>query len=283
MNRFTLALIIFAVAGAGFFALSNAAAHLQPEFQACQAAWQTATQKLVDVRAKQAALDSKMREFNHALQEGRKGAFMDPALIDLILTNGLRTASLEMQDKMLDEIGRSDDSVRDYVLVSKAALKNFTLKPLEVFPRCEKLTAVARGVLAITPGEQQPVEAAFAQSFDEIGSWAQTHLQREEPSNSMVVGYTLPVDLEFEPDLTNKLFTSITATLGEERAALLRTFFQCFRIREDGSLGAHTNSLFIYRNTGDRDLTFRAGESWSLGPGAYGQAMNTLPHADQRR
>ena len=71
--------------------------------------------------------------------------------------------------------------------------------------------------------------------------------------------YTIPTDPTFRQALTNKLFSTINATIGDERGELMRRFFESWRIGEDGAIGARTNILSIHRIPGQPGLGYRAG------------------------
>lgn len=272
MKRIILCLMIFATAGVCFYALRNAAGHRQQEFVANQAAWLVQTQQLAEVQAERAALTAKVRDLKRELRSSGATAFMDPALLAFLLTNDIKSASLEMQDKILTGFGQGGNSSGSYVLVSKAALTNYTLKPLKTFPNGEKLTDAVRGVLAITPEEQQFVEAAFAEALGAVTAWAKANVQREVASEDMLVRYTIPTDPAFEQALSNKLFSTINTAIGDERGGLMRKFFEHWRISEDGAIGDRTNMLSIHRVSGQPGLGYRAGWKW-----AHSEAINTFP------
>ncbi|MEY2429143.1 MAG: hypothetical protein QOJ40_2028 [Verrucomicrobiota bacterium] len=272
MKRILLALTSFATAGICFLALSNITSHGRQQLRANQNAWLTQTQQLAEVQAEQGALAAKIRDLKHELRSGAAAASMDPALVEFLLTNGSKSASPEMQDKLLAGFGRGGNSSSRYVLVSKAALRDTTLRPLKTFPNGEKLTDAVRGVLAITPEEQQAVEAAFAGAFDAIAVWAKANVQRDGPSGDLLVRYTIPADQKFEQASTSKLFSIINATVGDERGELMRKYFEINRFSEDGGIGDGTNVFEIHRISGQAGLGYRSGREWE-----NSSAINTYP------
>lgn len=272
MKKILLALTIFATAGVCFYALSNTASHERQQVRAIQTAWLTQTQHIAEVQAEQAALSAKVRDLKRELRSGATTASIDPGLVDFLLVSDMKSASLEMQDKILSEFGRGGNSSSSYVLVSKATLTNTTLMPLKTFPNCEKLTDAVRGVLAITPEEQQSVASAFAEAFGAVAAWAKANVQREGPSGDLLVRYTIPVDPVFEQALTDKLFSTINAAIGDERGELMRKFFEYWRISEDGAIGERTNILSIHRISGQPGLGYRAGWKWG-----DSETINTYP------
>jgi hypothetical protein len=272
MKRVLLAITIFATAGVCLFALSHTAGLGRQQLQAGQTAWRTQTQQLAEVQAEQVALVAKVRDLKRDLQDGAAAAAPDSALADFLLTNDSRSASPEMQDKMLAGFGRGGNSSNNYVLVSKAALRTTTLRPLQTFPNGHKLTDAVRGLLAITPEEQESVEAAFAEAFSADAVWAKANVQREGPSGDVLVRYTIPADPAFEQPLTRKLFSTINAAVGEERGELLRGYFQTYRLYEDGAIGDRTNILEIHHVSGQPGLGYRSGWKWE-----NSETINTYP------
>jgi hypothetical protein len=272
MNKILLAVTTFATAGACLFALSNTASHGRQQLRANQTAWLTETQQLAEVQAGQAALAVKVRELRRELRSSAATASMDPELVDLLLINDIKSESLEMQDKILAGFGWGGNSSSSYVLVSKAALTNSSLKPLKTFPNGEEITDAVRDVLGITPEEQQSVEAAFTETLGAVAAWAKANVQREGPSEDMLVRYTIPADPTFEQALTNKLFSTINAAVGDERGELMRNFFETWRISEDGAIGERTNILSIHRISGPPGLGYRAGWKWK-----NSETINTYP------
>lgn len=272
MKKLLLALMILASAGAGLFALNHAAAHGRQQLQAEQTAWRTQAEALAQAQAEQAVLTAKLRDLQRQGQASAPAATLDPALADSLLTNNLPPGSPELQEKLLAAFGAGANSSAGYVLVTKAALKASTLRPLKTFPDNEKLTDAVRGVLAITPQEQQSVEAAFADAFAAAATWAKANVQRGGPSGDMLVRYTIPADTNFEQASTEKLFSTVNGILGQERNDLLRGYFQAHRIFEDGAIGDRTNILEIYRVPGQSALRYRAGWKWE-----NAEAINTRP------
>ena len=272
MKRLLLALTIFAAAGACLCALSYTAGRKRQQFQAAQTAWRTQTQQLGEAQAEQAALAAKVRDLKRELRSAAATPPMDPALVNFLRTNDTRFASPEMQDKLLAGLGRGGNSSGGYVLVSKAALKTTTLRPLKTFPNGHKLTDTVRGVLAITPEEQHSVEAAFAEAFEADAVWAKANMRREGPDGNLLVRYTLPTDPAFEQALTAKLFSTINTAVGDERGSLLRAYFDSHRFHEDGGIVDRTNILEVHRVPGQPGLGYRSGWRWE-----NSEAINTYP------
>jgi hypothetical protein len=272
-----LALMIVATAGAWFSTLSVATGNARQQLQSEESAWRTLTQELAKTQAEREASAAKVKQLEAEVRGGGASAGMDPALAVFLLSNDGRPASPEIQNKILAELRRrGGSSSASYVLVSKAALRTTTLPPLKPFPESHRLSDAVRGLLAITPEEQQSVEAAFARSHEEAASWAKANVQREGPSGNMLARYTIPAGPAFEQASTERLFSVISATLGKERSELLRGSFEFFRIDGDGAIGNGTNILEIYRTPGQATLGYRAGLRWKTSNGSS-EAINTDP------
>ncbi|HWQ92033.1 MAG TPA: hypothetical protein VN673_10205 [Clostridia bacterium] len=262
--------MIVATASAWFGSLSVATRRARQQLRTEESIWRTLTQELAETQAEREALTAKVDQ----LQIESRGvtAAVDPVLASFLLSKEGRPASPETQEKILAEFGRGRNSSAGYVLVSKAALRTTALRPLKPFPESHRLSEVVCSVLAITPEEQQSVEAAFAQTFEKTAAWAKANVQRDGPSENMLVRYTLPADPEFERVSTEKLFSAINATLGKERGELMRGYFEHFRVYEDGAMGNRTNILEIHRTPGQSTLGYRSGWKWE-----NSEAINTYP------
>ncbi len=272
MKKILIAVSIVIPACVLLMALRAAAGRGQQQLRDDTAVLDSLVGQLADVQAHQAVLTGKVHELRLQVRTGAASGAIDPALADFLRNKRLASASPAMQDKILAQVRQGGQMSRDYTLVTKAALGKIELRPLRAFPDSHKLTDAACGVLAITPEEREAVEAAFAQAFAGAGVWAKANVQRDGPSDQMLCRYTLPADTAFEQASTERLFTTIKATLGKERSELMFGFFQYNRIYEDGGMGSHTNILEVYRIPEKATLGYRSG--WKMG---NSEAINTNP------
>jgi hypothetical protein len=272
MKKTPLAATVFLTTSFCLVALSNAVSRRHHQLQAIQADAIAQTQQLDEMQAEQATLEAEVSDLRSALRSRAATPCLDAEMADLLLTTDVLFASPEMQERILASFGWGGNSSDRYVLVSKAALTNSTLKPLQTFPNGEKLTVAVRGVLAITPVEQQAVESVIAQAFTELGDWARKNIQREPEAGDMLVCYTLPTDPTFAQMQSDTLFSNIGAILGNERGELMRRFFGIYRIYEDGYVGERTNILSVHRIAAPPGLGYRAG--WKMD---RSEAINTYP------
>ena len=266
---FTLCLIV----GVGLVALSKSARHGWNELQTEQTAWQAQSQKLAAIQTETAGLTTQITERKQELQDNEMTPAIDLELADFLMTNDVNQMPAEWQNRMLASFGGDGISSDNYVLVSKAALSNAHIKPLKVFPHREKLTDNIRGVLAITPEEQQAVESAFTNAFDTMGEWARVNVRRDGPDSNCLVQFTIPEDQAFETATIGKLFSEINSAIGNERGEILHKSFEVYRLNEDGAVGDRTNILAIYRIATPPGYGYRDGWIWSN----HSEAVNTYP------
>lgn len=273
MKKILIAFTLCLITGTSLVALSNSGGRLERELRAEQAAWQAQTQQLAEIQTETAMLKAKIGERKQELQSRVATTVIDPELAAFLLTNNLKFASSELQDRLLASFGRGGNFSGGYVLVTKAALANANLKPLKNFPDGEKLSDAVRGTLAITAAEQPVVESVFAETYGVIGTWAKQNLQREGPVDAMLAQYVLPTDGAFRESLTKNLYSNLNAAIGAERGELLRKFFEHYGIYEDGAIGARTNILSIHRIAAPPGYGYRSG--WREADGS--EAINTYP------
>ncbi len=274
MKKLFILIPVLLMASFGLVALSKSAARNEREFQAAQTVWQTQTQQLAETQAELARLTEKVKQQKQELRANTPAAAaVDPELAKNFLNHDAKPVPQGLQDRLMASLGRGGNSSPSYGLVSKAALANAHLKPLKKFPDNAKLSDEACSALAITPEEKQAVESAFAEAFGEIGAWVKAHVQRDGPEGDKLVQYTIPADDAFESAMTNRLFSSISSVVGNERGELLQKFFEHYRLYEDGGVGDRTNILSMYRITNAPGFGYRAGWIWS----DRSEAVNTYP------
>lgn len=272
MKRLILAITILATATACFLALSSGVAGVKQRIRVTQNLRNEEQQRLAELQPEQGRLVAELHDLQADPATQAPPLVMQPALAEFLSTNEIKNASSEMQEKILAALGPGSISSASYLFVTKDALRNSRLNPLKSFPNSAKLTDSVRGVLSITADEQPAVETAFANAFERVASWAKANLQRDGPSNNMVVRYTIPVDQSFERASTEKLFSEIKAAIGEERSQLLENDFQHNRVYEDGAIGSRTNILEIHHISRPPGLGYRAGWKWE-----NSEAINTNP------
>jgi len=248
MKRIFLALVLLTASGVGFVVSREAVNRARQELHASHADWLTLSQHLAQIEEQKGALDVQVRELRRALRSLDQNIPADSALTVLLTTNQPNRLLPEVRERLLAELGLSWHSSDGWIVVSKTTLASIEMDAVWG----NKLTDAVCGALAVAPDERQRVEAAFARVREDFAAWAKAHVQREGPSDEMLVRYTIPCDPEFAQGLTNQLFGEITATLGAERAGLLERYLDGWLQIGTGYLGAVTNTLTVLHQS-DRD------------------------------
>jgi hypothetical protein len=91
------------------------------------------------------------------------------------------------------------------------------------------------------------VDAALAKAIEDFKGWAKANVQRDLPSGDTLAQYVLPADQELAQSVTNALFSSITAILGEDRRGLLQYYAEDAFQRSTCYFGSMSSSLAIVR------------------------------------
>ncbi|TAL03469.1 MAG: hypothetical protein EPO07_06125 [Verrucomicrobia bacterium] len=271
MKRAWLAILILATGTVVFCSLRGATADFRAELLNRQSAWQTQTQQLAHLRIEREELVEKARAIREEL------ASLPPAspalqLMQRILSRSDRhNLSAEETEQLLAEFGFNWNTTGDFLIVSKKSLNGISLEGM----KDDKMTAAARAVLAISPEERAVLETLTKQLGTEREAWVVAHAQREEPGGKVLAKYSLPVDAEFSQSLSNAFTSGIFATLGNERAELLREYSYSW-MQAVGMLGGPA-VRGIYESEPITLLVerYRAGDSWNMNY-TLKQAGNTM-------
>jgi hypothetical protein len=149
--------------------------------------------------------------------------------------------------ELLQRLGIGWNSSADYVLVSKAALKDMHLRGIE---EDGTFTPVACAILNLTPGERATVEAALKRAEAEHEAWLKTAVQRIEPAGDVVADYRLPANPKLAHQLEDEGTALVTEAVGPERADLVHKFAESWRFTH-GDLGEKGIQLTVRRHTDD--------------------------------
>ncbi len=272
MKRTLIVLTLLLATGTCLVAMNKPVGEQRRELEGEQTRWQAQTQQLAEIHAEAAALKAKISDQEQELRGPATAAPLDPELAAFLLTNDVRFASAEIQDRLLAGFGRGKNSSDAYVLVSKAALAGTNVRPLKSYPHGTNLTDQVCGLLVITPEEQRALEAIFAEAFSTIETWARENVRRDGPISNMLARYAIPADREFREAFEKDLYANINSAVGAERGEMLRKDFEMNGIYEDGAIGGRTNILSIHRITEAPGYGFRSG--WRLD---RSEAINTCP------
>src|SRR5207247_10818166 len=221
------------------FASVRSVNHARQQLRSARVNWLTQAQRLAEAYARKEILTIQVRDLKSQLLEREPGIGADSPLGPLLGANGLPGLSPEAKERLWAALGLDWNSSSDYILVSKATLKNLSLDGF----RGNQLADAACGVLAITPEERAQVDAAFETVGEQFADWAKAHAEREGPSGETLVRYTIPAGPEVAQSLTNTLFSAIRDALGQERSEVLQNFARNWLQVNVGCLGAVTNVL----------------------------------------
>jgi hypothetical protein len=218
MKRILIAFTILAVAAGVFCSLKAATEKLRVETRAEQNAWEAQTQKVAQISIERTRLETHLEELSQQVDSARQA---DPGAraAGTIPKPGTKM-SARQREKLLAELGLNWNSTGDYVIVSKETLRGINLEGV----KRNKLSGVARDVLAMTPAELESIDATLQRVAADYQAWAQSHIQRTEPSGDMVAKYTLPADAEFTQSLSNTVVNGMLDTLGQERGELIEGY-----------------------------------------------------------
>jgi hypothetical protein len=218
MKRILIALTVLAAAAGVFCSLKAATERLRLETSAQQNAWEAQTQKVEQIFIERTRLETHLEELSQQVDAARQA---DPgaAAGGAIPKPGAKM-SPRQREKLLAELGFNWNSTGDYLMVSKDTLRAINLEGV----KGNKLSSVARDVLAVTPEEHVSINATLQRVAADYQAWAQSHIQRTEPSGDVVAKYTLPADPEFTQSLSNTVVSGMFDTLGQERGELMESY-----------------------------------------------------------
>ena len=262
MKKIVLALALCLVGGASFSALNIVAHRTEQRLRASQSEWGSRTQRLAALEVEKATLSSKIRALQRDLQ--RHGEMEVPEFAGLLEANKLASLTPEALERMRAELGVSWHSSAEWILLSKTTLAIVRMDAL----KGSKLADPACGTLAITVDERRSLDDAFVGVREEFAAWSQANLQRAGTNCETVVRFTIPPNLELAAGLSNRLASTVLATLGEQRAELLQHYADEWYKMEIGGLVAMTNTLTVsHRANGDETPRLYYEFSLKGGPG----------------
>ncbi len=217
MKKILLALTILS-AGAGAFHLGRlSTGHLQEEAGTLREAWMDETQRLATAQAEGAGLTERVGELKRTLAATRSAP--ENRLWSALQTNRADRLPEDLQARVREEFSFSWPSFKDYILVSKPAVRGLGLRVLQPDG---KLNDVAATTLVITPEERAGLEAAIEQTKTDFKDWALAHVQRAEPAGDVVASYSLPGDTNTMRSIRTNFFTAASRVIGQERTDLIR-------------------------------------------------------------
>lgn len=250
MKRLVVALIILATGTTVFCALHHSDAQFHAAIAANRDALTVQTQLVATARGEWTVLTERVRELKRTLP-ARSLAQEEAGLFAVIRTNDLPQLSAAQREQLLAELGFNWNTTGDYLVVSKATLRDVSMDGLKGM----QLTDVASSVLAITPEERATIEGEAARLREDYKSWVETHVQREEPTGDIVAKYQIPADAEFARGCSNRFTSGVLTTLGRERGELLLDYARDW-MSDLGMYGGEATTMTVKR--------YKAGETSRL-------------------
>ena len=217
MKKLLLSLVLLAAAVTLFYALHLCTSRLSSQAAFLAQGWNEQSQQLAQARLQLTVTEERVRTLKHNLAAEPAPV---PAAAPPSLTANLDNLTPEQTEKLLAELGFDWESTGSYLVISKNTLHHLSVDAV----RGVKLTDVVCQVLAIAPEERAALEAMTQRLGADFKAWAETHVQRDEPTGNVVAKYTLPTDPAFSLSLSNTFTSGVTATLGAERSALFLNY-----------------------------------------------------------
>ena len=214
MNKILLALTIMSAGAGGYLAALKGTSQLQHAAKATREAWVVQTQLVATAQMELADLGVHIDEVKHALSQPQ--TVVENPLWAALEADGGSRLTPELRERLFEEIGLSWKSSDEFILVTKEAVREVQMKPIQE----GELTENAAAVLAVTPRERGGIEAAMHRAEAELDQWALSHTERIEPKHDVVAQYTLANDPAMS--VSNNLSASLLKAVGPQRAELIR-------------------------------------------------------------
>ena len=186
MKKLLLPLIILATGTVVVARFSQLASGARASTSRCQAELPALSNAVAQLSAESAALQKEIKAGKERLSRSSWPEPLSASLLEALQTGRSNSWPGALLPELRRRLGISWDSSRDYVLVSKAALKRI---PLNGAGSRGGLTPTVCDMLAITPDEQARLEALVQRSEATYLGWAQTNVQRIEPTGDIVAKY----------------------------------------------------------------------------------------------
>ena len=212
MNKILFALAILGSGGGAFIAARQSTILVQTEATSARSACITESQLVVAAQGDRMGLAKRVRDCKEILSQPQVAG--ENALWSALQTNG-GELSPQLREHLFEELGLNWASSKEYVLVSKATLREVLLHAM----REDKLSDLACSVLAISPEEREKVESAMERARVEFKDWALSHTEREEPKGDVVAQYTLANDPAMA--ISNNFAAGLREALGRQRAEII--------------------------------------------------------------
>jgi hypothetical protein len=214
MNKFLLASSAVLLAVIGVSALRRDTRLTRSTTFNEEGQWQARTNALAESQAIAEVLRAEVLDKKNRVKQANGHPEISPELLGLLEGDSSR-GHLAAWAELRRQLGIGWDASPDYVLVSKAALKELQYQRLV---SAKRVSDIASDLLGLTRVEQSGMAAIIQRVRD--GQARQ--VQRAEPSGDVVAQYTdLPMDPRVAMSLSNSFAGEITGVVGQERTDML--------------------------------------------------------------
>ena len=248
MKRLLLAFIILTTASSFLCALRITTVQLRHDAAEMGQALMSETQLLAQAQIQLKSVTEQVRDLKQKLQLQQQigvGSGEDhPEDVPSDWTH----LSPAQSERLLAELGFNWASSGDYLIVSKDTLRAISIDAM----RGSKLNNTVCQVLALSPEERAGLDGTTLGLIENYKTWAQAHVQREEPSGDVVAKYALPADPDFSQSLSNNFANTALTTLGNERGTLLLDYARSWMLDLGMGGTGGDNSLTVKRYPGDQ-------------------------------
>jgi hypothetical protein len=217
MKKVLLALTILGAGAGAFHTQRQSTKQHQDEAATLRESLMMETQRLTAMQTEQAGLAGHVGEIKQTLARIRP--MPENELWSALQTNRADRLPRKLREQLRDELGFTWHSLPDYIVVSKKTVRNLGIQFIDSGGR---FNDAALGALVITPDERRTLETALEKARTDFKDWVLGHVQRIEPADDVVAGYSLPGDAATARNLTNDFFTAVNQAVGEERTQLMR-------------------------------------------------------------
>lgn len=243
MKRLLIAFVILAATASVFSAFRSATTRLQQEATTNLENWVAETRFVAQARMDRKELEERVSNSRREFAAVQRAVIARQSDTDLLLETNWQHLSPDQCERLLAELGFNWNSTGDYLIVSKQTLHDISLTGMND----TKLTDAACQVLAITPEERGAIQAMTQRLSADYRTWAESHVQRQEPTGDVVAQYTLPDDAAFSESVSNTFASGIMATLGDQRGQLLLGYSRSW-MTELGISGGGPTTMIVKRN-----------------------------------
>jgi hypothetical protein len=216
MKKILLALVVLGTGVGAFHAAHSSTAHFQHEAKAVHEALIIETQRVATAQSQQVSLKGQVEDLKRNLRQ--RTVVAENPVWSALQTNPIGNLSLEMSERLREELGFTWLYSPDYIVVSKETVHRLGMPTINESGR---LSDLATTVLAVTPQECSQLDAALQQIPARFSDWTLANIERIEPQGDEVAHYRLPPVAALALSASNALAAAFEKAVGRERAEMI--------------------------------------------------------------